>query len=103
MYCYALVVPNLGSRKRVHVIDLDFDSNSQQTLKCIAEEVEIKDLTPLDDIGQPLPPHVSSRVNGESTYQVVVDKKSTLVSAKVMARYLLAKEKLRKHLKLITM
>ena len=44
--CYALVVPNLESRKCISVVDLDFDYDSQQTLKCTAKEVEIQDLPP---------------------------------------------------------
>jgi hypothetical protein len=44
------------------VVDLDFVSNCQQTLECIAEEAQIQDLIPFDDSDQPLPLHVGSRV-----------------------------------------
>jgi len=40
----------------MHVVDLDFVFDSQQTLKCIEEEAKIQDLTPLYDFDQPLPP-----------------------------------------------
>jgi hypothetical protein len=40
----------------MHVVDLDFVFDSQQTLKCIEMEAKIQDLTPLDDFDQPLPP-----------------------------------------------
>ena len=53
---------------------------------------------PFDDYDMPLPPHVISRVSDESTNHVASNLKSTLVSAKVMARDLLAKEKLGKDL-----
>ena len=89
--------------ERAHVVDLDFVSNSQQTLECIAEEAPIQTLIPLDDSDRPLPLHVGSRDSVESTNHVAFDTKSTLVSAKVIARHLLAEEKLRKDLKLITM
>ena len=89
--------------ERAHVVDFDFVSNSQQTLECIAEEAQIQTLIPLDDYDQPLPLHIGSRLNVESTNHVAFDTKSTLVSAKVIARHLLAEEKLRKDLKLITM
>ena len=102
--CYALVVPNLESRKCISVVDLDFDYDSQQTLKCTAKEVEIQDLPPpLDNYDQTLPPHDGSRVSGESTYHVAYGMESTLVSVEYMLRYLMAEEKLRKHLKLITL
>ena len=74
------------------MVDLDFDFNSQQTLGCIAKEAEIQDFIPLDDSDQPLPPHVGSRVSGKSTDHVAIDMKSTLVSAEVIAKHLLAKE-----------
>ena len=61
-----------------------------------------QNLTPLDDYDQPLPPHCGSRVRSKSTDHVALNMKSTLVSAKVMAGYLLDKEKLRKDLKSIT-
>ena len=85
------------------VVDLDFNFGSQQTLECIAEDAEIQDLAPLDDSDQPLPPHVSPRVSGESTNHVAYDMKLTFVSAEVTVRCLLAKEKLKKILKLITL
>ena len=62
----------------------------------------MQDLTPLDDFDQPLPPLVGSRVSGDNTNHVAFDLKSTLVSPKVMARCLLAKEKLKRVMKLIT-
>lgn len=52
---------------------------------------------------QPLPPFVGSRVSGKSTNNVASDMKYTLVSAQVIARHLLAKEKLMKDLKPITL
>ena len=61
-----------------------------------------RDLTPLDDFDQPLPPLASSRVSGGNTGHVAFNLKSTLVSAEVMARYLLAKEKIMEVMKLIT-
>ena len=57
--------------------------------------LKTQDLTPLDDFDQPLSTPARSRVRGESTYHVTSDMKSTLVSAKVMIRCLLAKEKLK--------
>jgi hypothetical protein len=33
-----LVYPNLDSKKRMHVVHLDFGYKSQQALECIAEE-----------------------------------------------------------------
>ena len=44
----------------MHVVDLDFVFDSQQTLACIVEEAKIQNLTPLDDYDQPLPPLDSS-------------------------------------------
>ena len=68
-----------------------------------AQEFETQDLTPLDDFDQPLPPLVDSRVNDESSDHVASNHKCTLVSAKVMARYLLDIKKLVKDLQLITL
>ena len=65
IYVMPLVEPDLESKKHMRVIDLDFIFNSQQTLKCLAEEVKIQDLTPFDDFDQSLPPLVGSRVSGE--------------------------------------
>ena len=70
----------------MHVIDLDFVSNSQQTLECIAKEVEIQPLPPpllLDDSNQLLPPLVGFRVSGESTDHVTSNLKSTFVSVRL--------------------
>ena len=49
VYVMPLVDPNLESKKCMCVVDLDFVYGSQQTLKCIAEEAKIQDVTPLDD------------------------------------------------------
>ena len=49
VYVMPLVEPNLDSRKYMCVVDLDFVCDSQQTLECLVEEVEIQDLNPLDD------------------------------------------------------
>jgi hypothetical protein len=105
MYVYVmpLVEPNLESKKRMRVVDLNFIFDSQETLICLVEEVKIQDLTPFDDFDQPLPPPVSSRVSGESIDHMASNLKFTFVSAEVMARYLLAKEKLRKDLRGITL
>ena len=92
---------NLESKKPMCVVHLDFVYGSQQTLECIAKGAKIQDLTPLDDYDQPLSPHVWYRVSGKSTNHVASDMKSTLESAEVMVRYLLAKEKLMKDLKLV--
>ena len=43
--------PNLQTRKHMCVVDLDSNNVSQPTLECIVEEVEIQELTPLDDFG----------------------------------------------------
>ena len=43
-----------------------------------------------------MPPLVGSRVSDESIHHVASDLKSTLLSAKVMATYLLNQEKIRK-------
>ena len=86
----------------MRVVNLDFVYKSQQTPECIGKKDEIQDVTPLDDSKQPLPPPVGSRASGENTNHVAFDLKPTLVSAKVITRYLLAKEKFRKDLKLIT-
>ena len=43
IYVLSLVGPNFESQKRMCVVDLDFVLNSQQTIECIAEEVEIQD------------------------------------------------------------
>lgn len=47
-----------------------------------------------------MPPLDGSGISGESTNHVTTNVKSTLANAEVMARYLLAKKKLRKDLKL---
>ena len=60
-------------------------------------------LTPFDDFDQPLLPLASSRVSGESIGHMTPNLKSTLMSTNVMTRYLVAKEKLRKYMKLITL
>jgi hypothetical protein len=76
----------------MRVVDLDFVPNSRLTLECIAEDIEFQDLAPLDhDSNQALPPPASSTISDESTYHVALDMKSTWMSAKVMARYLLTK------------
>jgi hypothetical protein len=56
VYVLPLANPNLESKNHMHVVDLDFVFDSQQTLKCIEEEAKIQDLTPLYDFDQPLPP-----------------------------------------------
>jgi len=61
----------------------------------IAKEAEIQDFTPLDDFNQSFLSFVGFKDNGESTDRVPFDMKSTLVTFKDMARYLLAEEKLR--------
>jgi hypothetical protein len=99
VYVLPLVEPNFASRKCMHVVDLDYVSDSQRTLEYLVEEVEIQVLTLLDDSDQLLPPPLGSRVSGESIDHVAFDLKSTLLSAKVMARYWLAKEKFRKDVK----
>lgn len=99
VYVVPLVDPNLESRILKHLVDLDFFSISKQTLKCIAEEAEILHPTPLDGFDKWLPPHANSRVSGESTDHVASSLKSTFVNAKVIARHLLAKRKLRRNLK----
>ena len=86
VYVMPLVEPYLESRKCICVVDLDFVYDSQQTLEWCAEDVEIQDLTPLDEFDQPLPPPIGSRVSGESIDHVASDLKSTLVSAEVVAR-----------------
>ena len=45
VYLLPLVEANLDSKKRMHVVDLDFVYDSQQTLECLAEEAKIQDLT----------------------------------------------------------
>ena len=75
----------------MHVVDLYFVSNSQQTIECITKEVEIQDPTPLDDYDQPFPLHVGSSVNDESTDHVAPILKSILVSVKVMPKRNLGK------------
>ena len=85
------------------VVDLDIVHRSQQTLECIAKEARIQDLTPLDDFDQSLPPHFGSRVSDESIDHVASDMKSTFVSAKIIVGYLLAKDKLRKDMKLVSL
>ena len=47
--------------------DRDFVYDSQPTLECIVEEVEIQNLSSLDDFDHQMAPHVVSRVSGEST------------------------------------
>ena len=47
VYVLPIVAPNLESIKCMHVVDLDFVYNSQQTLECLAKEVEFQDLIPL--------------------------------------------------------
>ena len=84
---------NLKFKKRTLVVDLDFAYEYQWTLECIAKDVEIQNLTPLDDSNQTLPPPIGSRANGESTYQIKYTLKSTFMSVEVMARHMLAKEK----------
>ena len=84
----------------MRVVDLDVVVDSQQTLECISKDVEMQDLTHLDDFDHPLPPPIGSRVSDESTNHVAFNLNSTLVGAKVLAKYLLEKEKLRKVLKL---
>ena len=95
--------PNLESKKCMHVVDLYFVSDSQQTLEWLAKEAKIQGLTALDDSNQPLPPPIDSRVSGGSIDHVAFDIKSTLVSAEVLVRYLLVEHKFRKYLKVITM
>jgi hypothetical protein len=68
----------------------------------IAKEAEIQDFTPLDDFNQSFLSFVGFKDNGESTDRVPFDMKSTLVTFKDMARYLLAEEKLRIFLKQMT-
>ena len=92
-YDLLVVDPNLESKKCMHVIDLDFIYDSQQTLECIEKEVEIQELTPLNDFDHPLPPPIGSRFSGESIDHLASNMKSTLVSYEVTAKYLLAKEK----------
>lgn len=50
-----------------------------------------------------MPPHVDSRVNVESIDHVESHLKSTLVSAKVIYRYLLVEDNFGKYLKVITL
>ena len=92
------IVPNLEFIKCMHVIDLDFDPNSQQTLKCIGQEAEIQDISLLDGSDQLLPPPLCSRVGGEGSCHVAFDMKVTLVAATIMTMYLSAKEKLKRNL-----
>ena len=89
----------------MHVVDLDFVYDSQQILERLLEEPKIQDLytPPFDDTYQPLPPPFGSRVSGESSDHAAFDLKSTLVSGEFMATYLLAKDKLRKDKRLITL
>ena len=70
---------------------------SIEFLECIVQEVEIMDLTTLNDSNQQLLVFVGFRVSGESTNHVTDDLKFTLVNVEVMARYSLAEEKLRKN------
>ena len=46
VFVLSLTEPNLDSRRHMHVVDLDFVYDSQQTLKCLVKEHEIQDLTP---------------------------------------------------------
>lgn len=87
----------------MRVVEIDFDFDFQKIQKCTIKEDESKDLTPLDDYDQQLPPLAGSIGNGESTNHVAFDMKSTLVSVKVMARHLLAEMKLKKDIKLINL
>ena len=103
VYVLPLTNPNLESIKCMCVVNLYYVVGSQQTLECIAKEAEIQYLSPLDDFDQSLLPYDVSRVSGEGIVHVASDMKSTLVSTEVMARYLLAKEKLKKNLKLKTL
>ena len=98
VYSLPLVDPN-----HICVVDLDFVLNFQQTLECMIEENEIQNLTPFNDFDQALPPFIGFNVSSENIDHVESDLKSTLVSVKVMARYMLAKEKFEKDLKLITL
>ena len=82
-----LAGPKLESKKRMHVVNLDFAYDSQPTPECIIKNIEIQDLTPLDDSHWPLPPHVGFRVSGENIDHVGLDMKFTLVSVEVMARH----------------
>ena len=95
MLCYYLM-PKLNPQSPF--VWCYFVYGSQQTLECIGKEAKFQDLTLLDDFDQPWHPYVGSRVSGESIDHVTYDMKSTLVSAEVMARFLLAKEKHRKYL-----
>jgi hypothetical protein len=56
----------------------------------------MQDLITIDDFDRPLPPLGGSRVTSDKIHYVAYDLKSTLVGAKVVARYLLAKDKLKK-------
>ena len=49
LYLVYQVDPNLEHRMHMHVVYLNFVFDSQQTLECIAEEVEIQELTLLND------------------------------------------------------
>lgn len=44
-----LVDLNLESKKCMHVVELKFVFDSQQTVECIIKEAQIQDLAPLDD------------------------------------------------------
>ena len=47
VYVLSLAKPNLESKMHMHVVDLDFVHDSQQTLERLAKEVETQGLTPL--------------------------------------------------------
>ena len=80
----------------MHVVDLAYFADSQLTLECIAKETKMQDLITLDDFDNPLSAPAGSRVNSDNIDYVAYNLKSTLVSAKVVPRYLLVKDKVRK-------
>lgn len=107
LWIYIYIVPladhNLESEKHMCVVDLDFRLWLRTNSNRIAWKTKIQDFTFLDDFDQPLLPHVGFRVSGESTHHVAPNLKSTLVSAEVMAKHLMANGKLGKDLKQITL
>ena len=66
VYVLPLAKLNLESGKCMRVVDLNFVFDSQRTLHYLVEEVEIQNLTLLDDSNQLLSPPLGSRVSDES-------------------------------------
>ena len=85
MLVQILLYPTLNPKSTCVWLNQDFPFDSQQTLECLAKEVEIQEFPTIYDFDELLPPLVGFRGGGESTDHVAFDLKSTLVSAEIMA------------------